>query len=106
MPELIPITMFACIAAVLILRPMTKRLGHLLEAMAREREPATASQVPGGQAADPRVLALLEQMNKRLELMEDRLDFTERLVSARRPSAQAQRSDIRLGEERSHGVLR
>lgn len=79
MEELIPITFFISIAAVLILRPVTKRLGMLIEAVAREKDAARA---PARQ--DERVIALLEGMNRRLDLMEDRIEFTERLVSARR----------------------
>lgn len=79
MEALIPITFFISIAAVLILRPITKRLGMLIEAIARERDAARA---PASQ--DERVIALLEGMNRRLELMEDRVEFTERLVAARR----------------------
>jgi hypothetical protein len=89
--EMIPITLFLSIAAVLILRPVTKRLGLLLEAMAREREPVRAAA-----QTDSRIVGLLEHMNKRLELMEERLDFTERLVARPRPSGRraTQQSDI------------
>lgn len=37
MEELVPITMFMCIAAVMILRPISTRVGKLLEAMTQER---------------------------------------------------------------------
>jgi hypothetical protein len=76
---LIPITMFLSIAAVMILRPITRRIGMLLEAMARDREQARHVSV-----TDTRMLNLMEQMSKRLELMEERLDFTERLVASPR----------------------
>lgn len=75
MEALIPISFFFSIAAVLILRPISRKLGLLLEAMSRERAGIRADD---GTAA--RTLALMEQMNRRLELMEERLDFTERLV--------------------------
>lgn len=91
MGPLIPITMFVCIAAVMILRPLTKRLGHLLEAITRDRTP----QVQDNTSA--RTIALLEHLNRRLDLMEERLDFTERLVSARTPELRSptQRSPVR-----------
>jgi hypothetical protein len=38
MEELIPIVMFLCIAAVMILRPLTKRIGLVIEQMARDRQ--------------------------------------------------------------------
>lgn len=78
MEALIPISMFMCIAAVMILRPITKKLGGLIEVMTRDR-----AQVPVQDATGERTVALLEHMNRRMELMEERLDFTERLVSSR-----------------------
>jgi hypothetical protein len=79
---LIPITLFVCIAAVAIFRPITKQLGGLLEAMARQR-----TEPPATDRTDARVVALLEQMSRRMELIEERLDFTERLVSSREPDS-------------------
>ena len=73
----IPISFIVSVAAVLILRPMTTRIGALFETIAHERAPARA---PEG---DPRVVALLEHMSRRLDLIEERIDFTERLVAAR-----------------------
>lgn len=78
MEALIPMTMFMCIAAVMILRPITKKLGGLLEAVTRER-----AQVHVRDTTGERTIALLEHMSRRLDLMEERLDFTERLVSTR-----------------------
>jgi hypothetical protein len=85
MEELIPIFFFMSVAAVLILRPISKRLGSLLEAMARERQPLP--QTDNGDLA--RVRVLVEHIAKRVDLMEERLDFTERLLSGtpRRNSA-------------------
>lgn len=82
MEELIPITMFVCIAAVAILRPISKRLGGLLEVMTRER---TASNVDSAELT--RVRTAIEHVARRIDLMEERLDFTERLLSAGRPPA-------------------
>lgn len=81
MEELIPITMFMCIAAVAILRPISKKVGGLLEAMTRER---TQSQSENNDMARMRVL--MEHVAKRIDLMEERLDFTERLLNSSRPS--------------------
>lgn len=74
---------------VIILRPLTKRLGeYLLEAKLERR---------GGRMDESelvRIRGLLERMNGRLDLLEDRIDFTERLLTAgerstRRSSARA-----------------
>ena len=104
MEELIPMTLFVCVAAVLILRPISKKMGALLEAMTRER----LQQQPPGQLADhqlTRVTTMLEQISRRQEQLEERLDFTERLIgSGRRSAGPATDSvgafhDVRLGQE-------
>lgn len=81
-----------CIAAVLILRPLTRRLGGLLEAMTRDR---AQSQSRSDDSSTARIVALLEHMNRRLDTIEERVDFTERLVSERRPDGRRlQRSPL------------
>lgn len=85
MEALIPITMFMCIAAVMILRPITKRIGGLLEVMTRDRVQARTEDT-----SSARTVALIEHVSRRLDLIEERLDFTERLVSARTPEARRQ----------------
>jgi hypothetical protein len=104
---LIPITMFVCIAAVLVLRPITKRLGGLIEATTRERMQARSNE-----AADAQLVLIMEQMARRLDLIEQRLDFTERLVAAREGpgvSPLPRRTDVRAEprlEERLDLALR
>ena len=83
MEELIPISLFMAIAAVAILRPLTTRAGRLLEAMARER---TQTLKAGEDPDSIRLRALMEHVNRRLDLVEERLDFTERLISSTRPA--------------------
>ena len=63
--------------AVLILRPIAKRLGDLLEVMTRQRLETSASD----ELRHTR--EILETMNQRLALLEDRQEFTERLVTDR-----------------------
>jgi hypothetical protein len=83
--ELIPIFMFMCIAGVLILRPLTKKLGLLVEALAKERmasvRPASASGLEEAQLE--RITVALERLNTRIDLIDDRISFTERLVETR-----------------------
>lgn len=83
METLIPIVLFLCIAGVLILRPVSKKLGLLLEALAKERM---------GQAPRParledtqieRITLALDRLNNRLDLVDDRITFMERLVEER-----------------------
>ncbi len=76
---LVFMTFFVSTAAVFIFRPLTRHLGDYLKAVERERR--------GGRAETQeleRVQVLLERLNARLELHEDRLDFTERLLAASR----------------------
>ena len=75
---LIPITAILSVAGVLIFRPLTKRLGNVMEANALAKR----------EAADDRqhyehIRALLETQNLRVEHLEQRLEFTEGLLEAR-----------------------
>jgi hypothetical protein len=92
---LIPITMFMCIAAVMILRPVTKKLGGLLEAISRDR-----TQSRSEDANTTRMVTLMEHMHRRLDHLEERLDFTERLVSERRPDSRRSFGRAPLAEPR------
>ncbi|MFO7262054.1 MAG: hypothetical protein DIU52_012930 [bacterium] len=87
MEVLIPITFFVCAAAVLILRPVSKQVGALLEVIIRERQ----TRLDAGARAHAAVsevelhatTRLLERMSHRLDLIEERLDFVERLADTR-----------------------
>ena len=57
-------------------KPVMNRLVELLEVMARAKG-------AGGLEGDPHVRELLESINSRLGLLEDRQDFTDRLLEAR-----------------------
>ena len=79
-PMILGVVMFLTIGGVLVLRPIATRLGSLLEVMARERA-----------ALPPEELRHLrdsmDTINQRLSLMEERQDFTERLLGRGEPSA-------------------
>lgn len=90
MEELVPIFLFLSIAAVMIFRPISKKLGMLLEEMARDRR---AMRAGDGGIQMERVTTLLERMNTRLEMVEDRLEFVERL-SDQRPRNRAHLSGV------------
>ncbi len=84
MEEMIPIVMFLCIAGVMIFRPMTKRLGLLLEALAKER--VSGAQPAPRQLDDAqmeRIATALDRLNTRMDLMDERIGFMERLVESR-----------------------
>lgn len=83
MEELIPIFLFLCIAGVLVLRPVTKKLGLLIEALAKERMANSSSSGGLGEAQLERITASLDRLNTRIDLMDDRMGFMERLVEDR-----------------------
>lgn len=93
---LIPIALFVCVAAVSILRPLTKRLGDVLLQMQLDRQKGRTDE---GEAA--RLRAQVEHLTGRLDLLEDRLDFTERLLSAGdlTPSRQLRAARVERDEE-------
>jgi len=77
-PMLVAITMILTTGAVLLLRPVAKRLGDLLELMAKQRS---------GEIEAPkneRMEQLLDALDTRLGLVEERLDFTDSLLQAAR----------------------
>jgi hypothetical protein len=86
---LVLIVLILTVGAVSILRPLSKRVGDLLEAMARDR---------GRHGPRPPVLEsqnlreLLETMNNRLDRLEDRQDFTEALLGGSDASSRESRA--------------
>lgn len=83
MEELVPIILFMSIAGVLILRPVTKKLGLLLEAFARERMGQAGRPAALDEAQIERITIALDRLNNRLDLVDDRITFMERLVEER-----------------------
>lgn len=73
-PMIVGVVFFITVGGVLVLRPIAKKAGDLMEALARDKQAGLQNDV--GQLRD-----ILETMNARLTLMEERLDFTERLVA-------------------------
>ncbi|HET9948716.1 MAG TPA: hypothetical protein VFQ22_07330 [Longimicrobiales bacterium] len=74
---IISVVAIVTLGGVMLLRPLSKRLAELLEVTARERK-----------AGFPEVQALrdqIETLSARLELLEDRQDFTERLLQSGEP---------------------
>ena len=74
-PMVVAVLLILTIGGVILLRPISSRLGHLLEAMAKERQgPRIGEDLT-------RIRELLETMNGRLTLMEERQDFTDALLN-------------------------
>ncbi|MGH7468591.1 MAG: hypothetical protein ACRENP_11575 [Longimicrobiales bacterium] len=76
------VTLFVVTGAVLLFRPITKRLGAYLEVLAEERRRAQM----GPPADDTRVLNALESMERRMARLEERQAFTDALLAGRKPA--------------------
>ena len=83
MEELIPIFLFMCVAGVLILRPVTKKLGLLIEAMAKERMGQGHAVRGLDDTQLERITVALERLNTRIDRVDDRMSFMEHLVEDR-----------------------
>jgi len=75
---LVPITFILSLAGVLIFRPLTKRLGSVMEASALAKRQAAEDQLH-----HEHVKTLLETQNLKIQQLEQRLEFTESLLEAR-----------------------
>ena len=82
-PMVVAIVLFVTVGGVLILRPIAQRLGVLLEAMAQEKKV-----LPSPDAY--RLREEVEALRARLELLEDRQEFTEGLLEAGPSKARGQ----------------
>ena len=75
-PMIVSIVLFLTVGGVVVLRPISKRIGDLLELYARDKRDGLEGDVS-------QVRDLLETMNARLHLIEERQDFTERLLTGK-----------------------
>jgi hypothetical protein len=73
-PMIVAVVFILTVGGVAVLRPIAKRISELIELYARDKQQGLENDV--GQIRD-----LLETMNARLRLMEERQDFTERLLT-------------------------
>lgn len=76
------------VAAVIILRPLSKRLGNVLERMQEQRS------APGSEELR-RIARLLESLDDRVDRLEQRQDFTERMLSRSEGEGTVQREPSR-----------
>jgi hypothetical protein len=95
-PMAMLIVLFLTVGGVLILRPISKRIGDLLELYSRDRQ-------SGLQAEVQQLRDLLETVNGRMQLLEERQDFTERLLASgtRDPRSQLPSVQDRIERPRS-----
>lgn len=72
---LVPIVFILTVGGVALLRPLSKRLGDLLEVMAEDRKtPALTDEIH-------QIRIHLDSIGSRLALLEDRQDFQEKLLA-------------------------
>jgi hypothetical protein len=97
MEFLVPIVMFMCIASVLIFRPLTKRLGDLIDVSIQEkkmgRQPPLQPHFDPSQPHATQLQTLMNNLERRLDLFEQRLDFTESILEN-----QEQRKSLARGD--------
>ena len=72
----VPSLFIVTVGGVIVLRPIASKLGSLLDAMAVEKSSSALEETR-------RLRETVETMNDRLSLLEERQDFTERLIGPR-----------------------
>jgi hypothetical protein len=82
-PMVVMVTGIVTTGGVLILRPLTKRLGGLIDAMTRERR------LPDRGAEIAQLRDLMQSVDARISLIEERQDFTEALLASGEPKRPA-----------------
>lgn len=88
-PMVMAITLFLVVGGVILLRPITKRLGSLLEVMTQQKRERVAG------AEDPELRRYVANLESRLSLLEERQNFTEALL------ASGDRGEARVKPERA-----
>ncbi len=80
-PMLLGMTIVVVTGAVLLLRPISKRLGSYLEALASEKRAPRP-------LLEPQIRDTLDRIEERLRLIEERQDFTDALLRRETPRAE------------------
>ena len=74
-PVIVTVVITLTVGGVLLLRPIAKRLGDIVELMLRDKH-------EGAEGELRRMGDLLETVSARMALLEERQDFTERLLDS------------------------
>ncbi|MEQ9398889.1 MAG: hypothetical protein RJQ04_06930 [Longimicrobiales bacterium] len=93
-PMVVAVVLILTGGGVLILRPIAKRISELLELYARDRSEGLERDVA-------QMRELMETMHARFQLLEERQDFTERLLSSGREPERPGQSPDDAGDRRS-----
>ena len=81
-PMVLGVTFFVITGAVILFRPITKRLGTYLEVLASERR----STQPPPQIDEARLANVLDSLDQRMHRLEERQAFTDALLAGRKPA--------------------
>lgn len=87
-PMVVSVVLIVTVGGVILLRPLSSRLGELVEAMTEERR-----ETPQLDRTLSRIRDSLESLDARLTLVEERQDFAEELLRSEG------RKELRRGEE-------
>lgn len=74
-PMIVATILILTVGGVMVLRPLSKRFAELLEVYTQDRQKGVGNELH-------QMRELLETMDARLRLMEERQDFTDRLLQA------------------------
>lgn len=85
-PMIVSVVLVLTVGGVVLLRPVTKRLGALLDVMVLEKSRSSRTD-------DHRLIETIDTLNDRLSLLEERQDFTERLIGRGGSVEQAERDE-------------
>ncbi len=85
-PMIVSVVLVLTVGGVVLLRPVAKRLGALLDVMVLEKSRSSGID-------DRRLLETIDTLNDRLSLLEERQDFTERLIGRGGSTEQAERDE-------------
>lgn len=75
LPAIILSLLILCTSGVILLRPVSKQVAQLLAAFASEKQRSAERDAV-------QVRELVDTLDSRLQLLEERLDFTERMLSS------------------------
>jgi len=81
-PMVMAVTFFVVTGLVILLRPISKKLGAYLEVLAEERRRSLGEQ-PATRLESEQLARVIERLDDRLARLEERQEFTDRLLVER-----------------------
>ncbi len=79
-PMVVGVTLIVVTGGVVLLRPLVRRLGDLMDLMIADRRRDRQPQPLADPAGSERIVNLMESLDDRLRRLEDRQDFTDALL--------------------------